>query len=269
MNNNSIVKKDVWSSLKQHTDARIALGRTGNALPTHELLKFGMSHALAKDVIYKELEVEKIQNFLSENHFDSYIVNSKATNRKDYLMNPNLGRQLAEDSTNDLKNKNIEKKNITIIFADGLSATAINTNACPLLMEIQTALIPTSFKLSPIIIAQQARVAISDEIGEVLQSQASIIFIGERPGLSSPDSLGIYLTWNPKKGKKESERNCISNVRTQGLSYKEAAFKTIWLLSEAKKINTSGILLKDESPSLELKETKNVTLPHSKTISLS
>ena len=109
----------------------------------------------------------------------------------------------------------------------------------------------TTFKLNPIIIAQQARVALSDEIGEALQSQASIIFIGERPGLSSPDSLGIYLTWNPKKGKKESERNCISNVRLQGLSYKEAAFKTAWLLIEAQKINSSGVLLKYESIFIE------------------
>lgn len=247
MNKNNIIKKDVWSSFKEHTDARIALGRTGNSIPTYELLKFGMSHALAKDAIYKELEIKNIQQILLENHFKSFIVNSKALNKKEYLMNPNLGRQLSENSLEFLKEKNIDKGNITIIFGDGLSAAAINMNACPLLFELNQALKNTTFKLNPIIIAQQARVALSDEIGEALQSQASIIFIGERPGLSSPDSLGIYLTWNPKKGKKESERNCISNVRLQGLSYKEAAFKTAWLLIEAQKINSSGVILKDES----------------------
>jgi ethanolamine ammonia-lyase small subunit len=262
---NNFVKKDVWRSLKQHTDARIALGRTGNSLPTKELLHFGMSHALAKDAIYKEMEVEKIQNFLREHNISSVLVSSRAKDKKEYLINPNLGRQLSEESSNLLLQQNVEKGNIAIIFADGLSAAAINLNAIPVLLEIRAALKGSKFNLSPVIIAKHARVALSDEIGESLKSDASIMLIGERPGLSSPDSLGVYLTWNPKKGCNDSERNCISNVRPQGLSYQQAAFKTFWLLKEAKKLNMSGIHLKDESPNLKMDTTDLVTLPHSTT----
>lgn len=261
---NTFVKKDIWSALKQHTNARIALGRSGNSLPTKELLHFGMSHAQAKDAIYKEMEIEQIQNFLTAGHFSSLIVNSKAKDKKEYLVNPNLGRTLTKESNELLLQQKTKKDNIVIIFADGLSATAINLNAIPLLLEIVKALKETKFVLSPIIIAKQARVALSDEIGEALKSKASIMLIGERPGLSSPDSLGIYLTWNPKKGRNDSERNCISNVRPQGLSYLEAAFKTIWLLQEAKKLNKSGIHLKDESPNLETDINKITILPHSR-----
>ena len=260
---NHFIKKDVWQPLKQHTDARIALGRTGNSIPTKELLHFGMSHALAKDAIYKELDICNIQNNLKEQHFSSILVQSKAKDKKEFLINPNLGRQLNKESIELLLQSNVEKGNIAIIFADGLSSAAINLNATPLLFEIVNALKGSEFNLSPIIIAKHARVALSDEIGETLKSDASIMLIGERPGLSSPDSLGVYLTWNPKKGRNDSERNCISNVRPQGLSYQQAAFKTIWLLKEAKKLNMSGVHLKDESPNLNTTTTGFVTLPHS------
>lgn len=257
------VSKDIWSSLRQHTNARIALGRTGTSLPTKELLHFGLSHALAKDAIYKEMEIERIQQELREQHFSSILVHSKAKDKKEYLMNPNLGKQLSDESKELLLQQNTAKGNIAFIFADGLSATAINLNAVPLLFEITNAFIGTDFKLSPIIIAKHARVALSDEIGESLESKASVMLIGERPGLSSPDSLGVYLTWSPKKGRKDSERNCISNIRPQGLSYEQAAFKIIWLLQEAQKLNRSGISLKDESPNLVRNSHESVTLHHS------
>ncbi|APJ03718.1 ethanolamine ammonia-lyase subunit EutC [Silvanigrella aquatica] len=259
----SIVKKDIWDSLKKYTDARIALGRSGHSIPTKELLDFGMAHALAKDAIYKELDTDEIKISLAQHNFNYINVTSKAQNKKEYLLNPNLGRSLNEDSKNILINTNVKKENIALIFADGLSAHAIHLNAIPLLLELQKAFLNSPFIFSPVIVATKARVALSDEIGETLNSLAAIMLIGERPGLSSPDSLGIYLTWLPKKGRSDAERNCISNIRPAGLSYNEAAIKTAWLVKEAAKLNKSGIDLKDDSPHFEINPLETVTLLHS------
>ncbi len=249
MSDDEIIKKDPWQSLKQLTSARIALGRTGHSLPTHEILQFGFAHALTKDAIYTELNSKFLEDELMKYHFSVLNVCSQANSKKTYLMNPNLGRNLTQDSESLLAIQTLKPNSVAIIFGDGLSATAIHKHAIPLLLEFNSLLKESlQFSLSPIIIAKYARVGLSDVIGEKLNCIASIIFIGERPGLSSPDSLGIYLTWQPKIGKKDSERNCISNIRQQGLSYKTAAFKTFWLLNAAAKINASGITLKDESP---------------------
>lgn len=263
---NENVKKDIWSHLKKHTNARIALGRTGNSIPTKEQLQFNLSHALAKDAIYKTIEIKYIQNCLLKQNVDSFIINSKAKNKKEYLINPNLGRELNQESNKLLLNIKNCKGKVAIIFADGLSAEAINLNAIPLFFELKKELLKNNFELTPIFIAQHARVALSDAIGEILNCKVALMFIGERPGLSSPHSLGIYLTWEPKMGRTDAERNCISNIHPQGLSYDQAILKTIWLLNAAKKINKSGILLKDESPTIITEERNNCsTLLHSTT----
>jgi ethanolamine ammonia-lyase small subunit len=257
---NSNIKKDTWNFLKKQTNARIALGRAGHSIPTQELLNFSMAHALAKDAIYKEMEIEKIQKILKYNCFQSYVVQSNVTHKKEYLMNPILGRQLHKKSFELLHNLNLNKGYVTIIFADGLSANAVNINALPLFIELIDIFKKTEFKLSPIIIAKNARVALGDEIGEALQSLATIMLIGERPGLSSPNSLGVYLTWNPLKGRNDSERNCISNIHLQGLSYKIAANKIHWLLNGANVLNASGVILKDECPNLNSELNNSTTL---------
>ncbi len=249
MSDDEIVKKDPWQTLKQLTSARIALGRTGQSLPTHEILQFDLAHALAKDAIHTELDINLLETELLKNNFSVVNVCSQANSKKEYLMNPNLGRLLTFKSESLLLSQSLEANSVVVIFGDGLSATAIHNHALPLLFEFNFLLTENpQFTLAPIVLAKYARVGLSDAIGEKLKCLASIIFIGERPGLSSPDSLGIYFTWHPKIGRKESERNCISNVRQEGLSYKTAAFKTHWLLNAAAKLNASGVILKDESP---------------------
>lgn len=247
-----LLKKDLWNNLKKHTPARIALGRVGQSLPTQEVLNFNLAHAMARDAIYTELNIEDLAFKLKEASFPFLTVSSQVDNKKTYLMNPNLGRKLALNSEELLSKQNIDAGSVVVTFGDGLSASAIHSHALPLLQEFAFLLREyTNFKLAPILLAKYARVALSDEIGEKLKATASIIFIGERPGLSSPDSLGIYLTWNPKLGRKEADRNCISNIRKEGLTYKAAANKAIWLLNAASKLDASGVLLKDESPAYE------------------
>ncbi|WP_158997914.1 ethanolamine ammonia-lyase subunit EutC [Pigmentibacter ruber] len=250
MTQNIIIKKDSWQHLKNHTPARIALGRVGQSIPTQEILNFGLSHALAKDAIYTELNINFISEQLNEKGVSSLVLKSMAESKKDYLMNPNLGRRLNDKSKKLLQEQPWHENSIALIFADGLSATAVHNHAIPLFLELNFLLKDDSrFNLSPVLLAKHARVALSDEVGEKLNCIASLIFIGERPGLSSPDSLGVYITWNPKIGRLESERNCISNIRHEGLSYKLAAYKIFWILQKAKELNATGVILKDESPS--------------------
>ena len=250
MAQNMLIKKDSWQHLKNHTPARIAIGRVGQSIPTQEVLNFGLSHALAKDAIYTELDVDSIASKLTEKGYSSVELKSLADSKKDYLMNPNLGRRLNEKSKKLLHGQSMKENSIALIFADGLSATAIHNHAIHLLLELDLYFKEHSiFSLSPILLSRYSRVALGDEIGEKLNCIASLIFIGERPGLSSPDSLGVYITWLPKVGRLESERNCISNIRQEGLSYKLAAYKIFWILQRAKQLNATGVVLKDESPS--------------------
>ncbi|KAB8029894.1 ethanolamine ammonia-lyase subunit EutC [Fluviispira multicolorata] len=242
-----IIKEDIWQFLKKHTDARIALGRVGKSLPTKELLNFNLSHALARDAIYETFQVNLIEDKLKEMNFKSLIVNSKAYEKATYLLNPNFGRELCEKSKIILMESTCLNNDICIIVSDGLSAAAANNHSVHLLKEIGKQFRNTKFTFTEIILAKQARVALSDEIGEILKSRFCIMLIGERPGLSSPDSLGIYLTYNPYIGRTDADRNCISNIRPQGLSYLDASIKLKWLITEAEKLGSSGVLLKDES----------------------
>jgi ethanolamine ammonia-lyase small subunit len=235
---------DDWHILKKYTNARIALGRSGNSLPTNKVLEFRMAHALAKDAISTELDVLNIVEDAKNLSLKSILVQSQISNGIDYLKNPNLGRLLNEISIKKLKDLPRQKTTLSIIIADGLSAEAVNLHAIKLLEHLIPIL---KFKtISPIIIVKYGRVAISDEIGEILNSSIALILIGERPGLSSPTSMGAYITYNPKKGNTDEKRNCVSNIQCEGLSNEFAAMKLAYLIDEMLIKKLSGVDLKDD-----------------------
>ena len=250
--NAEITTLDPWQQLKTHTRARIALGRVGTSLPTKEVLDFGLSHAMARDAVHLALDVGALADQVEKLGITSIQVQSKAENRPTYLLRPDLGRQLSIQSAEHLRAMRFAKPiSLLIVVGDGLSSLAVERHVLPLLAEIQQQM-PSDWSLNPLVIASQARVAIADEIGEILGASMTAMLIGERPGLSSPDSLGIYLTYQPKVGLNDANRNCISNVRPEGLSYALAAKKMLWLVKEALRIKASGVTLKDESDVAEI-----------------
>ncbi len=240
-----------WEKLKDFTDARIALGRTGGSLKTQELLAFRKDHALAKDAVWTPLDFTLLENELENMNLDFLRLGSEASDRETYIRRPDLGRKLSQESIAIIKNSNPSPADISILIADGLSANAISTHAIFFLEEFLP--LVDRFSLAPICLINQGRVAISDQIGELFSSKISIILIGERPGLSSPYSMGIYLTYNPKAGNTDEKRNCISNIRVGGLPYAYAAGKLAFLTSEALRLKLSGIDLKDTFDSQLLK----------------
>ena len=244
------IQTDPWQHLKSHTVARIALGRTGVSLPTSEILDFGLAHAMARDAVHLPLDVAALSAEIAKAGFETIAVESAVNNRQAYLLRPDLGRRLSEQSAATLAahpRPNLPQGfDLVILVGDGLSSLAIKNHALPMLHALRSH-IPTDWKIAPIVVASQARVAISDEVGSLLQAKLVLMLVGERPGLSSPDSLGMYLTYAPKVGRADSERNCISNVRPQGLQYAAAAHKALWLAREAMRIKCTGIGLKDES----------------------
>jgi ethanolamine ammonia-lyase small subunit len=219
--------------------ARISLGRVGQSLPTKELLAFQLAHAKARDAVLTDL------NCFLFAEYEPLILHSAAPNRAVYLRRPDLGRRLADPNL-------IQRGDYdaVLILADGLSATAVHRHAGPVL----DALLPLleGWKLAPMFIVEQGRVAIADEIGELLGARMSVILIGERPGLSSPDSLGAYLTWSPRVGRNDAERNCVSNIREEGLKPALAAQRIAMLMSAARGQRISGVTLKSLSAEAEL-----------------
>jgi len=220
--------------LRQFTPARVALGRAGNALPTAELLRFQLDHARARDAVYEVLEPAALG-------LECLVVRSAARDRSEFLRRPDLGRRLAEDSRALFVRGHYDA---ALVIADGLSATAVHHHAAPLVAALAPLL--EGWSLAPLTAALQARVALGDEIGEALGARMVAVLIGERPGLTSPDSLGIYLTWDPRSSRTDAERNCISNVRSEGISYDLAARKLHFLMTEARRRKLSGVALKDE-----------------------
>ena len=241
----TMVDEDPWSSLKKFTVARIALGRTGNAIPLEQALALKLAHAHAKDAVFSELNKETLSTFLSFTGLPIINLASKATNRMEYLQRPDLGRSLHQTSFLRLKNIAKETYDIAIVIADGLSATAVNKHSVQLLARLIPALTSARITIAPLTIVTQARVAIADEIGFWLKCRLSLILIGERPGLSAPHSMGAYLTWAPQAGLTDESRNCISNIHNEGLSYDEAADKIMYLVKEALRTQLTGIQLKD------------------------
>jgi len=239
--------RDPWAKLARWTPARIALGRSGASLPTREVLVFALAHARARDAVHAPFDAEKIARGLRELGLETIEVASEATERALYLRRPDYGRRLARASRDRLAGRKVEPADLALVVGDGLSAAAIHAHAVPLIGAFLPHARRLELSLAPIVVARGARVALGDEIGALLGTRAVAMLIGERPGLSSPDSLGVYLTFAPRSGRTDAERNCISNVRAEGLGYDLAAFKLAWLVGEALRRSLTGVGLKDES----------------------
>ena len=236
---------DPWAALRRHTPARIALGRAGPALPTREVLDFGLAHARARDAVHCVLDVDRLERELRAVGYAPIRVHSKAPDETTYLTRPDLGRRLDETSALRLRGA----AEIVVAVEDGLSAIAVQNHAVPLLAALAR-LSAERWSRAAVVVALRGRVALGDEIGERLKARLVVVMIGERPGLSSPDSLGIYLTYAPRIGRTDAERNCISNIHGRGLSHEAAARKLDWLVSAALARGVSGIALKDDSGAL-------------------
>lgn len=227
--------------LREYTPARVELGRAGLSLPTRALLEFQLAHAKARDAVHLPLAIQSLVLELKQKGMESITLASAARNRDEYLKRPDLGRRLSDESRERLSALR-DEYDAAFVIADGLSALAVHRHAVPLLDLVLSNL---DWRIAPVAIIEQGRVAIGDEIGEVLGSRLVVVLIGERPGLSSPDSLGAYLTWQPRRGRTDAERNCISNIRAEGLSYAAAAHKLLFLMNEARRLKLSGVGLKE------------------------
>ncbi|MCJ2124704.1 ethanolamine ammonia-lyase subunit EutC [Methylobacterium sp. J-077] len=238
--------REIWARLAGLTPARIGLGRAGSGLPTREVLRFGLDHAQARDAVHAPMDAEALAGAIANLGFTTIPVASQAPDRATYLRRPDLGRRLDPADLSKLQAA-AEAADLALVVADGLSARAVHENAAPLIDAFKPLAEKAGWHVAPVVIARQARVALGDAIGEALEVRAVAVLIGERPGLSSPDSLGIYLTFGPRIGRSDAERNCISNVRMAGLTHARAAFKLHWLLARALTLGLSGVTLKDES----------------------
>jgi len=231
-----------WHDLRQFTPARVALGRAGNGVPTAAHLAFQSAHAAARDAVHAALDVAALQDALAVAGIDSIAVRSAAADRHTYLLRPDLGRRLCDADRALLP---MAPNAMVFVVCDGLSAIAVQRHAAALLSHIVPALQATR-PVAPVVIATQGRVALGDDIGGIMGGAAVAVLIGERPGLSAADSLGIYLTWQPRPGRSDAERNCISNVRPAGLPIPQAAAKLAWLIEAMHQLGLTGIGLKDD-----------------------
>lgn len=264
-----LVTGNAWRVLRQFTDARIGLGRAGISLPTHELLKFQLAHARARDAVHFPLDVKRLVENLNASPAalpgeSPLLLKSQAQDRLTYLQRPDLGRELSQESVQQLARHRVRDQSepvVAIVIVDGLSSSAIQNNAEPMVTQLLRDLDedPGDWRLAPLSIVEQGRVAIGDEIGECLGASVVVVLIGERPGLSSPDSLGMYLTWGPERGLSDARRNCISNVRPGGLSFGQASQRLRYLMEEARRLRISGISLKDRTDEVVIETTANST----------
>jgi ethanolamine ammonia-lyase small subunit len=257
MPDRSPIVTNPWNHLRQLTPARIALGRAGTSLPTEAQLDFQFAHAQARDAVHLILDTGDIAAQLEQCGHRCLQLHSAAPDRNTYLQRPDLGRRLNEESAgllNDHAQQHEAGYDLAIVIADGLSALAVQRHALPLLQRIEEQIEKDGWSLAPISLVQQSRVALGDEVGERLKAKMAVMLLGERPGLSSPDSLGLYFTYAPKVGRTDADRNCISNIRLEGLSYNLAAHRLIHLMREASRRQLSGVKLKDEAEVLSLDE---------------
>jgi len=238
---------DPWASLRALTDARIALGRVGASLPTREVLAFALDHARARDAVHLDFDVDSVAARIEDLGLATLSVASAAPDRATYLRRPDLGRRLAPGSAARLDDARGEATDVVIVVADGLSSAAVHAHAALLIAALQPHVAQAGWRLADVVLARQARVALGDEIGERLGARLVVVLVGERPGLSSPDSLGAYITFAPRVGRTDAERNCVSNIRPAGLGYEDAAFRIAWLAREALRLGASGVALKDDS----------------------
>jgi len=237
---------ELAARLRLLTPARVGLGRSGVSLETRELLDFSRCHAMARDAVHARLETASLAAALGAIAGGNVLrAHSAAADRATYLQRPDLGRLLDEPSRKLLAEAGqVGGYELSLVVADGLSALAVERHAMPLLTELLPRL--RDWKLAPLCVVEQGRVAIGDEIGEKLGAQMAVVLIGERPGLRSPHSLGAYITWEPRRGRTDAERNCISNIRPEGLSYAQAAAELAFILMEARRLKLTGVNLKPE-----------------------
>lgn len=230
------------SRLRAFTPARVGLGRTGVSEHTRDVLEFQLAHAQARDAVHARMDAAAMQAAMAAVANAAAIrLRSAAPDRTTYLQRPDLGRKLNEDSRQTLARLEGLPVDLALIVADGLSALAVERHVSPLLSELLPRL--SGWALAPVCIVEQGRVAIGDEIGFALRADISLVLIGERPGLSSPDSLGAYITWQPRPGRTDAERNCISNIRVEGLSYRDAAEQLVNCLAAARRNRLTGTVL--------------------------
>ena len=242
------VQRDSWHTLRRFTSARIGLGRAGGSIPTSELLEFQLAHARARDAVQREFDIEAFGENLRAKRIESLALASAAGDRHTFIQRPDLGRILDDKSKRLLQEQaGTQSWDIVFVIADGLSSLAVERHALPVIEMTRAHLAREGVRIAPYCLVSQGRVAVGDEIGALLPAQLSVVLIGERPGLTSPDSLGAYLTWNPVPGRSNAERNCISNIRPEGLSYAAAAFKLLHLMRQARTRKLSGIALKEDA----------------------
>jgi ethanolamine ammonia-lyase small subunit len=235
-----------WAKLRRHTPARIGLARAGSALATREHLSFQLAHARARDAVHDALDAAPLLEGLRDRGLDALHLRSAASERRTYLLRPDLGRRLDERSRDRL-DACACGYDLVLVLADGLSARAVQRHTLPLLDAALPELRRQQWRIGPAAVVEQGRVAIGDEIGAALEAALVAVLIGERPGLTSPDSLGVYLTWAPAIGRQDAERNCLSSIRPEGMGYAEAAAKLVYLLGEARRRGLSGVGLKDNA----------------------
>jgi ethanolamine ammonia-lyase small subunit len=233
--------------LRELTPARVALGRAGSSMPTAAMLDFTLAHARARDAVHAGFDVAAITSGLSDLGLEALPVHSCAENRQDYLRRPDLGRRLDPESQHRLASRSGGACRLAMVIGDGLSPTAVNAHAIAVVRSLIARLAAETIEIGHAVVATGARVALGDEIGAILGAQMIVMLIGERPGLSAPDSLGAYLTFAPSPGVTDAERNCVSNIHGAGLGYEEAAFRIAWLIRESLARGITGVALKDES----------------------
>lgn len=244
---NTWATPDSWTALRTHTPARIALGACGPSLPTAEVLRLGLAHAQARDAVHQPLQVAALHAALSALALPVLQVRSAAPDRAHYLLRPDWGRSLHADSAAALQAVDAAPCDVVFVVGDGLSATAVERYAAALLQSLVPVLQAQGVHVGPVVLAQQARVALGDPVGQWLRARLVVMLIGERPGLSASDSMGAYLTWNPQPGTADAARNCVSNIRDGGLTLLQAAAKLHWLVAQALSLQLTGVNLKDAS----------------------
>ncbi len=253
---NAPLKPDPWAELRRHTPARIALGRVGDSLPTEALLRFAAAHARARDAVHVPLDLHRLCQSLREAGWPPRVVASQAATREQYLRRPDLGRRLRPEDLHALRDAGADAEasggpaDLAVVLGDGLSALAVQGHGLAVLLSLRRALDTDGgepLRWAPLAVATQARVALADEVGAALQARLVLMLLGERPGLSAADSLGAYLTFQPRVGRSDAERNCVSNIRPDGLPPLVAGQRLAWLVRQSLRRGLSGVGLKDLS----------------------
>jgi ethanolamine ammonia-lyase small subunit len=241
------VSDDPWTRMRAATPARIGLALAGASIATRDHLAFQLAHARARDAVHEPFEPELLAGRLRECGLEAVQLHSAAADRPTYLARPDLGRRL-DDASHTRLSAMARGYDLVLVLADGLSARAVTSHAVALLDESLPQLRRDGWRIGPVAVVEQGRVAVGDEIGSILEAAVVCVLIGERPGLTSPDSLGAYLTWQPAIGRTDAERNCLSNIRPAGMACAEAAQRLVYLCTQARRRRCTGVMLKDETP---------------------